>query len=79
MAEIKIKQLLKCPEITLGKVIHAAVVSTHLLAGQAERILICNQQKRQIIVPQIFIKPVIRSHLQQMLDLRIHTGNQLIL
>ena len=74
--KIKIKKILKYLEITLGKMIHTAIVGAHLFTCHAERIFICQQDKGQIIMPQILIKPVHGRQIKQSLHLFINSRRQ---
>ena len=53
------RQIQKSSEISLGKIIDTSLICPDLFTGNAERILIRNQQKRQIVVPQISVKAII--------------------
>ena len=72
------EQLHKCPEVTFRKIIDASFIRAHLLTGDAEGIFIGNQQKGQIILPQVFIESIICRHLKQVLDLGKSSGNQFL-
>ena len=72
------EQLHKCLEITFRKIIDASFIRAHLLTGNTEGILIGNQQKSQIILPQVFIERIIRRYLKQVLDLGKGSGNQFL-
>ena len=76
-AEIKIKQVFKYPEIPLREMIDAAVVCPHLLAGHTEGILVSQENKGQVIVPQILVKPIHGRQIEKSLHLLIDPRGQL--
>ena len=77
-SEIEIEKLHESAVIAAHEIVDRAIAGADLLTCQGKRILLGDQQKRQVIVPQVVVEPVIRRHRQQMLDLRENAGDQLI-
>ena len=75
-AEIKIEKLFENRKVTFCKMIYSTVVCAHFLAGHTERIFVGQQDESQIIVPEIFIKPVLSSQIQERFHLRVDPRGQ---
>ena len=74
--EIIVEQRPEHAEVTLGKVVHRSVQLPHPLGDEAEGVLVGHEQKCQIVLPQILVKPIVRGQVQQPLHLVIDAPDQ---
>ena len=77
-SEIIIKKLAEHTEVIFDKMIDRALIGAHFFGDQRERSLRHGQEESQIIVPEIFVKPVSRRQIQKAVDLVQHTGCQFL-
>ena len=76
--KVIVKQVPEHLKIMFDKHIDRPVLGSHLFTDQRKGILIGNQKKSQVILPQIFIKGKIRGHRQELLHLAEHPAPQRI-
>ena len=76
-AKIKVKQVFEHLEICLCEMVDGTVIGSHLFAGHTEGILIGQENKGQIIVPQVLVKAVHGRQIQKRLHLLINPRGQL--
>ena len=62
----------------LGKLIHAAIAGTNLFTGNSKGIFTADEQKRQIIMPKIFVKAINGANIKQLMYLLINFRRQLL-
>jgi len=62
----------------LGKLIHAAIAGTNLFTGNGKGIFTADEQKRQIIMPKIFVKAINGANIKQLMYLLINFRCQLL-
>lgn len=66
--QVKVEQLFKNSKIMSGKVIDAAFHRAYDLTGCTEGIFVVDQQKGQIVVPEVSGKPKGAGHLHKLVD-----------
>ena len=76
LRKVIVKQLLKCPEIIFRKIIHASFSGAYLFTGNAEWIFIGDQQKCQVVMPEVLIESIVCRHLKDTFDLPENPGRQ---
>ena len=78
-SEIILKQGLENGKIIHGQGVDTALASALLLAGNGKGSLHAHQKISQIIMPQIFVKAINSSNIQQLVDLVINLTNAFFL
>ena len=61
-----------------GKAVNRSLLHACLLVGQAEGILVRNDQKREIIVPQIFVKTIFGRQLKKTTHLSVNSRTKIV-
>ena len=65
-------------EILLGEVVHGAFQLPGALGDEAERVFVGHEQEGQVVLPEVFVKAVVRGQVQQTLDLVVEALDQFL-
>ena len=69
----------KCLKIIFRKMIHCtSLAGAHFFTGETERILIGDENKSQIIMPQVFVKSIICGQIQQLFHFSVNIRDQFL-
>ena len=74
--KVKVKKLTEYTEIIFSEMIHASFSHDLSFGGQGEGIFICDQKKREIILPKIPIESVCGRKVKNTLNLRINATDE---
>ena len=74
--EVVVEQPVEDLQIGLGEVVHRPLPCPDPLGGQGEGVLVGDQDKGQIVLPEIFIEAVAGGEIQQGLDLHVDPVDQ---
>ena len=76
LGKIELEKLAEYAEIVFGEMVDGAFARASAFGGQRKRIFICDEQKCEIILPEVFIEAVGGGEIKNTLDLRIDTADE---